>query len=230
MENLENKPIFEADPDPVELYPARGHLRLNPQLLVLATAVSLFTLFGLPSASAQEISKLDQASDLLARNPQTSHLIEIKNRYQITTQFEDLTLLPEYIPGSFSAYSVARSTVLFDLSLRDEDVEDLAAAEAHELTHAGDSKSGKMTTGDLVQACYQSEIDAFSNQSIFWFDRYGISGKPNPKTKLEGQLNVITQIFKTDSERLEVIIRETYRRQCQPKEVIVPSPQPVLPV
>jgi hypothetical protein len=115
--------------------------------------------------------------------------------------------------GIYARYSVARHVIEIDGRWEDSDETTLAAVIAHEATHAQDAVSGYLASGG-ASACIDSEVRAFTTSALFWINRYGDAGKPEPTTELDRQLNSIADRELHDPPGLQALVRQTYSQQC----------------
>jgi hypothetical protein len=184
------------------------------QLRVLLMGLASFVAVAAPSghgAGAADVPYYDErvtsALDLLATRPETADLRQVLDANHVGVQFSPMA------PGMYARYSVQRRTIEIDSRWTDAEPETLAAVLAHEATHAQDAVSGYLATGG-ASACIDSEVRAFRASARFWLAVFGPSGKPEPTSDLERQLNLIAQREQLDPPSLEAVVRQTYTGQC----------------
>jgi hypothetical protein len=96
----------------------------------------------------------------------------------------------------------------------------VAVVLAHEATHALDHYEGRIsadriTTDEQVQACYDTEIRAFSNELTIWQQLFGEEGKTPEQHRLEREANMLLERYGTSQEDLSDPIRLRYHAQCR---------------
>ena len=160
------------------------------------------------------------AEDLSSYDPRVMHALNLLDASQATSQLRtvldsnrvDVRFVP-MAPGVYARYSVVRHVIEIDDRWVDADEITLAAVIAHEATHAQDAVSGYLSSGGS-SACIGSEVRAFRTAALFWLDQFGPTGKPNPISDLEVQLNSIADRELKDPSGLESLVRQTYVQQC----------------
>jgi hypothetical protein len=160
------------------------------------------------------------AEDLPSYDPRVMHALNLLDASQATSQLRtvldsnrvDVRFVP-MAPGVYARYSVMRHVIEIDDRWVDADATTLAAVIAHEATHAQDAVSGYLSSGGS-SACIGSEVRAFRTAALFWLDQYGPTGKLNPVSDLEVQLNSIADRELKDPSGLESLVRQTYVQQC----------------
>jgi len=179
--------------------------------VLLGLAAFLLAVLAPSSVGAEDLIATDQrlmdALSLLDTNPHTSQLHGVLESNQVHIQFVPMA------SGIYARYSVGRHVVEIDEKWADADTATLAAVIAHEATHAQDAVSGNLSAGGST-ACMDSEIRAFRTSALFWIDRFGPKGKPEPQDDLERQLNLIADRQLRDAAGLEDLVRQTYTAQC----------------
>ena len=180
--------------------------------LYLAVAALLAALLAPnSSAGAEDLASFDprvsSALALLDASAATNQLHGILDTNHVRIQFVPMA------PGVYARYSVARHVVEIDQRWTDADTVTLSAVIAHEATHAQDAVNGYLATGG-TSACIDSEVRAFRTSAHFWSAVFGPSGKPEPTTDLEHQLNLIAQREQLNPTSLEAVVRQTYTGQC----------------
>jgi hypothetical protein len=160
------------------------------------------------------------AEDLPSYDPRVMHALNLLDASQATSQLRtvldsnrvDVRFVP-MAPGVYARYSVVRHVIEIDDRWVDADEITLAAVIAHEATHAQDAVSGYLSSGGS-SACIGSEVRAFRTAALFWLDQFGPTGKLNPISDLEVQLNSIADRELKDPSGLESLVRQTYVQQC----------------
>jgi hypothetical protein len=158
---------------------------------------------NLPTTDVRVLSALS----MLDTSPATMHLRTVLDTNQVAIRFVPMA------PGVYARYNVARHTIEIDERWMGDDQITLAAVIAHEATHAQDAVSGYLTSGG-ASACIDSEVRAFRTSALFWIDKYGPAGKPDPQNELDTQLNSVAARQQRDPRGLEDIVRQTYNQQC----------------
>jgi hypothetical protein len=151
--------------------------------------------------------QVSTALDMLDTVPATSNLRDVLATNQVEVHFVPMA------PGVYARYSVLRHVIEIDERWQDSNSTTLAAVIAHEATHAQDAVSGFLASGGQ-SACIDSEIRAFRTSALFWIAQYGPSGKPDPESDLDQQLNSIADRQAHDPAGLEALVRQTYSQQC----------------
>jgi hypothetical protein len=105
-------------------------------------------------------------------------------------------------------------------SLRGADPRTIAVVLAHEATHAQDHHQGRFDTGRIrtaaaAQACYETEIRAFSIELEIWSQLFGSEGKSPEVHRLEREANILLSDYGYSPEALQDEIRRLYRGQCR---------------
>ena len=157
----------------------------------------------LPAYDQRMLSTLAQ----LELSPSTRALRGVLDANHVSVHFVPMA------PGVYARYSVARHVIEIDDRWLDVDETTLAAVIAHEATHAQDAVSGYLASGGET-ACIDSEVRAFRTAALFWLDRYGRAGKPNPTNDIERQLNSISERQLRDPAGLQEVVKQTYTKQC----------------
>jgi hypothetical protein len=95
---------------------------------------------------------------------------------------------------------------------RASDPKALATIIAHEGQHLADDLAGIDARG--LESCIQSEIRAFTEQSVLWQAFYGPTGKEDPRDELDAELNAWLALYRRGPAELEQRIRQLYAQAC----------------
>lgn len=184
-------------------------------LVVAITAVACLQVVYLPAAYAQPVScpdGIDIAADI-SFNP----LIDVMVAAGETSQLCAMSVsgvrliwddtLPEGLVGQ---YRPGPNTIRLRDDVGDDTVR--AAILIHESTHLLDWVEGRIDR--TSEACYQTEIHAFTVEGLFWASVYGAGGKPFPTSDLETMINLISHDALVNPQNLEANVRRLYVDQC----------------
>jgi len=114
--------------------------------------------------------------------------------------------------GLWGLFVPSSHRIVLDSSLARESPQSVAAVLGHEADHARDTFQYGPPTSDA--ACYTFEITAFVLEARIWTSFYGPSGKSDPSTALEKELNLILETSRTKPGSLIDRIKTNYRSEC----------------
>ena len=97
--------------------------------------------------------------------------------------------------GAWGMFVPSSHRIVLDGSLASESPQAVAAVLGHEADHARDTFQYGPPRSEA--ACYTFEITAFALETRIWTSFYGPSGKPDPSTALEDELNLILGTSRT---------------------------------
>ncbi|HLH22596.1 MAG TPA: hypothetical protein VK066_08740 [Chloroflexota bacterium] len=108
-------------------------------------------------------------------------------------------------------------------SLVGGDPRTVAVVLAHEATHSQDLLEGRIdgqriTTDAQAQACFDTEIHAFSNQLAIWSELFGDEGKTPELHRIERENNILLGDYGTTRDELYDFIHRLYRGECRVRE------------
>ena len=114
--------------------------------------------------------------------------------------------------GAWGMFVPRTRILLVDTSLASESPEAVATVLAHEADHAVDTFHYGPPANSV--GCYTFEISAFALQARVWESLQGPSGKPDPQTPLEEELNLILKQARTNAGALIEALKSNYRDEC----------------
>ncbi len=115
--------------------------------------------------------------------------------------------------GAWGMFVPSSHRIMLDASLAAESPQAVAAVLGHEADHARDTFQYGPPRTDA--ACYSFEITAFALEARIWTSFYGPSGKNDPSTPLEEELNLILRTSRTNAGRLIGAIKSNYQAECE---------------
>ena len=115
--------------------------------------------------------------------------------------------------GAWGMFVPSSHRIVLDGSLVSESPQAVAAVLGHEADHARDTFQYGPPRSEA--ACYTFEITAFALEARIWTSFYGPSGKPDPSTALEEELNLILQASRTSPGKLIGSIKSNYQAECE---------------
>jgi hypothetical protein len=116
------------------------------------------------------------------------------------------------VDGAWGLFIPSSHRIVLDESLADESPQAIAPVLGHEADHARDTFQYGPPRSEA--ACYTFEITAFVLEARIWASLYGPSGKPDPSTDLETELNLILQTSRTRPNTLIGSIKDNYQAEC----------------
>lgn len=115
--------------------------------------------------------------------------------------------------GAWGLFVPSSHRIVLDASLANESPQAVAPVLGHEADHARDTFQYGPPRSEA--ACYTFEITAFSLEARIWSSLYGPSGKPDPSSPLEDELNLILQTSRTQANTLIDRIKGNYQSECE---------------
>jgi hypothetical protein len=114
--------------------------------------------------------------------------------------------------GAWGMFVPSSHRIVLDASLAGESPQAVAAVLGHEADHARDTFQYGPPRSEA--ACYTFEITAFALEARIWTSFYGPTGKPDPSTALEEELNLILRTSRTNAGTLIGSIKSNYQAEC----------------
>jgi hypothetical protein len=109
---------------------------------------------------------------------------------------------------SVGVYGPIKRTIALSAAVQGGDPKALATLIVHEGTHLKDDLAG--ADKRTMEACFQFEIRAFTQQALAWQGFYGPGGKADPKDDLDAWLNSWLATYRAGPTELEKRVRDAY--------------------
>jgi hypothetical protein len=109
---------------------------------------------------------------------------------------------------SVGVYGPVKRSIVLDVALQGSDPKALATLIVHEGTHLKDDLAG--ADKRTMEACFQFEIRAFTQQALAWQTFYGPDGKAEPRDDLDAWLNSWLATYRKGPTELDRRVREAY--------------------
>jgi hypothetical protein len=179
--------------------------------------------FATPPSSTELISTTaDNGANLLPDQPawlqQAAAYLNEYDRRNATVlvpviQRAGISLRPLRELGAWGLFVPSSHRIVLDPSLADEAPQAVAPVLGHEADHARDAFQYGAPRSQA--ACYSWEITAFVLEARIWASFYGPSGKPDPQTDLEQELNLILSTSRANPGNFMNSIKENYQAECE---------------
>ncbi len=174
-----------------------------------ASAVAYLIRMGNLHPRAAVDPDLSPALWLLAREPKTLYLANAIRVLGIPVRVGQLPR-----PDIIALYDISTRSITVNASTMDVDVRVLAAALAHEATHAWEHAQGLRLDPAEPARCFEAELRAFQNQAMFWQATHGPEGKLRADTREEEELNDLIRLLGQDLDFLKRRLVNLYGDQC----------------
>jgi hypothetical protein len=112
--------------------------------------------------------------------------------------------------GSMGTFQPRAYTVQLSRDILNAPPPSIATVLFHELTHVKQMME-RLIDGKKLD-CYAQEVEAFGNQSVYWFSLYGGNGKPTPTHWLDRELNMTLRQY--GAHTLDVRVHASYGEEC----------------
>ncbi len=155
------------------------------------------------------------ALEVLARLPEGRRLLD-----RLADAAVPIFMAPEPAERrSWAHYDLRGRVIWIDRSLIGSDPRNIAVVLAHEAQHAVDHADGLITAPRTSvadeEACFASEVRAFSLELGIWRTLFGASGSPVERSRFERQQNILLELVGDSEDELERRVRRVYRWNCR---------------
>ncbi|MBM4418687.1 MAG: hypothetical protein FJ033_10305 [Chloroflexi bacterium] len=174
-----------------------------------ATAVAYLMRMANLHPRAEVDPNLSPALWLLAREPKTLYLANAIRDLGIPLRVGQLPR-----PDVIAIYDVSTRSITVNAPMMDLDVRVLAAALAHEATHAWEHAQGLRLDRAEPARCFEAELRALQSQAMFWQALHGPEGKVRVDTREEEELNDLIRLLRQDPDFLKRRLVNLYGDQC----------------
>ena len=168
--------------------------RCNPDGTVMAD----------PSAQATPTPVLHQAATVMATTPTGQGLMASWQELGTVVEWKALR------EGTYAHYDPNRERIVFNQRYYQEfSVDLLAAVLAHEIIHAylhQVAREGRPLASK--EGCEAEEVLAYTVGLVWWYERFGIAGKPNPNQLDQGQNHMLEIWLKAAASQVQAGLSE----------------------
>jgi hypothetical protein len=102
--------------------------------------------------------------------------------------------------------------ILVSTRWQQSDPRSIATLIVHEATHLEDDLAG--VDPSELEACFQFEVRAFTQQAVSWEKFYGPNGKAKPADELDTELNTWLSVHRRGPGEIDKRVRHLYARAC----------------